>query len=162
MRRSQRLETVLEVAGDAERKAAAALAAAEARLLEAEHKLVELERYEQEYRAALRRKTTSGIDATQLRAFHAFIARLGDAVLQQGVVVKRAHEERDVCKTRWQDAGRRSRSVGKAVEHASEDERRAEARRDQRESDERAQRAFVASAHARPAGALRRAQSEES
>ena len=48
------------------------------------------------------------------------------------------------------------------VEHASEDERRAEARRDQRESDERAQRAFVASAHARPAGALRRAQSEES
>ena len=146
MLRSERLGTVLAVAEDAERKATAALATAAARVEEAERKLAELERYAREYRDSLRHRTAAGIHAAQLRAFHAFIARLADAVAQQAVIVERVREERDSLEVRRQEAGRRAKSVGKAVEQASGDERRAEARRDQRESDERAQRASSAAA----------------
>ena len=161
MLRSERLGIVLAVAEDAERKAATALATAAARVEEGERKLAELERYAREYRDSLRHRTTAGIHAAQLRAFHAFIARLADAVAQQAVIVERVREERDSCEARWQEAGRRAKSVGKAVEQASEEERRAEARRDQRESDERAQRAFSAAARARQAEAARTTASEE-
>lgn len=161
MLRSERLEPVLGVANDAERKAAQALAAAEARVTEAEKKLAELERYEQEYRLALKRKTATGIDVVQLRAFHGFIGRLGDAIFQQGVAVKRAHEEREMFRARWMDASRRARAVGKAVEHASLEERHAQERREQHDYDERAQRAFIAADRARREDAMRRPDSEE-
>jgi flagellar FliJ protein len=149
MLRSTRLEPVLDVAANTEKIAAVAFAAAEARVLEAEKKLVELERYEQEYRAALHARTTTGIDASQLRTFHGFISRLGDAIAQQGVALGRARDERDVLRQRWLEASRRAQAVGKVIEHASNEERRVVERREQHDSDERAQRAHTAAEQVR-------------
>lgn len=149
MLRSERLEPVLDLAADAERKAARAVADAEAKVAEAERKLAELERYEQDYRTALRRQSAAGIGAAQLRAFHAFIGRLGDAIFQQGATASRAREERDRLRARWIEATQRARAVGKAVEHAEQDERHQRERREQADMDERAQRAFIAAVLAR-------------
>jgi flagellar protein FliJ len=162
MHRSERLNPVLELASDAERKAAGALAIAEGRVVEAERKHAELERYALEYRAALKRKTATGIDAVQLRAFHGFIGRLGDAIFQQGAAVKRAHEERDMYRLRWMDANRRARAVGKAIEVANTQERHVQNRREQGEYDERAQRAFITTDRAGRDAEARRSSSEES
>lgn len=146
MLRSARLEPVLDIAHGKERSAIEALAAGEGRVHNAESKLVELERYAQEYRAALDARTRTGIDVPQLRAFHAFISRLGDAVAQQGAAVIRARDERDALRQCWLDASRRTQSVGKVIEHATNEERRTSERREQYDSDERAQRAFAAAA----------------
>ena len=162
MRRSQRLEPVLDIASETERKAATALAAAETRVVEAEKKLAELERYAQEYRATLQQRTTSGIGVAQLRAFHGFIGRLGEATAQQGVVIQRAREERDAARERWLEASRRARTVAKAVEQAATQERQLRERREQSDSDERAQRSFIAADRARrDAAAAVRPDSEE-
>lgn len=146
MLRSERLEPVLDIAANNERQAALAFAAAGERVQEAEKKLADLERYAVEYRAALQARTTKGIDATQLRAFHGFIARLGDAIGQQGALVERARDEHALLRERWLEASRRTQAVGKVIEHATTEERRVFERREQHDNDERAQRAFAAAA----------------
>lgn len=162
MRRSQRLEPVLDIATEAERKAASALAAAETRVVEAEQKLAELERYAQEYRVALKDRTATGIDVVQLRAFHGFIGRLGEATAQQALVIQRAREERDATRERWLETSRRARVVAKAVEQAATQERKVHERREQSDSDERAQRSYIAADRARrDAVATVRSDSEE-
>jgi flagellar protein FliJ len=149
MLRSQRLEPVLDVVSEGERRAARALGSGEARLTEAQRKLAELERYEQEYRTSLRTRTAEGIDVVQLRAFHGFIARLGEAIVQQAAQVRRAQEERDGLRAVWLQATQRARAVGKVVEHAVADERQQRERREQADFDERAQRGFAAADRAR-------------
>jgi flagellar FliJ protein len=161
MRRSKRLEPVLELASEEERKAAQEFAAAETRLVEARKKLAELERYAQEYREALKARTASGIDAVQLRTFHGFIARLGEATAQQSLVIQRANEERDARRERWLEKSRRMQVITKAIEQAAAQERHAIERREQSDSDERAQRAFIAANRARHEDAARN-DSEES
>ena len=148
--RSRRLEPVVEVTADVERRAARAFGEAETRVAAAEQKLAELERYAQDYRGALRERTATGIDAPQLQAFHGFIGRLGEAVAQQALAVRRACEERDLARERWLEASRRARAVGKVAETAAHAERREQDRRDQHDFDERAQRAYLAAAASRP------------
>ena len=148
MLRSERLEPVLDIATSHERRAAQGFGAAAERLQEAEKKLAELERYAVEYRTALRARTVGGIDATQLRAFHGFIAKLGEAISQQRSAVGRARDECALLRERWLEASRRTRAVGKVIEHAGTEERRAFERREQHDNDERAQRAFAAAAKA--------------
>jgi flagellar FliJ protein len=146
MLRSERLEPVFDIATSHERRAAQAFGAAAERLQEAEKKLAELERYAIEYRAALHARTAGGIDAPQLRAFQGFIAKLGDAISQQGSLVERARDDCALLRERWLEASRRTRAVGKVIEHAGNAERRAFERREQNDNDERAQRAFAAAA----------------
>jgi flagellar protein FliJ len=116
---------------------------------ELEAKLAELGRYEQEYRELLRTRSEAGIDAMQLRSFHAFIARLGDAIGQQRALVEGAGAERELARTRWLESTQRTRAVGKVIEHASAAEQRVRDRHEQADLDERAQRASVAAAAAR-------------
>lgn len=146
MLRSERLEPVFDIAANHERTAAQAFAAAGERLQQAEAKLAELERYAVEYRAALHARTAGGIDATQLRAFHGFIAKLAEAIGQQCALVERARGERAMLRESWLEASRRTQAVGKVIEHATTEERRAVERREQHDNDERAQRAYMTAA----------------
>lgn len=155
MTRLSRLDPVLEVAERAERRAGENLARAEEKLRQLGLKLEELERYEREYREALRQRAAAGIGAAGLRDYHLFLARLGDAVAQQGILLERARAERDAERERWQAAAQRVRVVGVVIERAGAEVRREHERREQAESDERAQRAFMARAAARSAAAAR-------
>jgi flagellar FliJ protein len=77
---------------------------------------------------------------TALRDYQAFLSRLAEAIKQQQAVVKRAESERDAERLRWQEAAKRAKALGHVVEQWQTEERRASDRREQRESDERAQR----------------------
>jgi flagellar FliJ protein len=136
---------VRDAAAEAERQAALGLAEGQARLADAERRLGELQRYQHEYRLSLQQRTSHGIDATQLRAFHGFLARLDEALAQQELLVTRAREEAEALRVRWIDATRRVRVVGKVIERARSDERDAEERREQADLDERALRAHARS-----------------
>lgn len=140
MTRARRMKPVQNLYDDTERRLAMALAASERKVAEAEAKLQELERYRLDYDEQFAQRAGGGIGVTALRDYQAFLARLSEAIRQQQAVVKRVRSERDAERQRWQEAAQRAKAVGHVVEQWQTEERRALDRREQRESDERAQR----------------------
>jgi flagellar FliJ protein len=142
MTRGKRLEPVHDLAVEAERGAARRLADAEREVAESQERLAQLEHYEREYRASLQQRVVDGIGAGGLRDYQAFLARLGEAVAQQRSVLARAVDGRDAAREQWLASSTRRRAVGKVIEQAAAADRRASERREQRDLDEHALRAF--------------------
>jgi flagellar FliJ protein len=140
MKRAKRLEPVQHIVDEAQKRLAMSAAAFEKRLLEAEAKLVELERYKGEYEQAFTQRAGRGIGATDLRDYQAFLARLAEALKQQQALVTRARADHQAERLKWQEALKRSKALGHVVERWQAEERHVTERREQRESDERAQR----------------------
>jgi flagellar FliJ protein len=140
MNRSKRMQPVQDLMEDAERRLFRSLAGFEKRVLEAESKLLELERYLGEYQKQLAQRAGQGIGVLELRDYQAFLARLNDAIRQQRGVVQRACAERDAERSRWQEAARRAKAIDHVVEQWQVQERKAGDRLEQIEIDERAQR----------------------
>jgi flagellar FliJ protein len=142
MKRAKRLEPVQHIVDDAQRRLALSVAAFEKRVLEGEAKLLELQRYKGEYEQQFSQRAGRGIGATDLRDYQAFLARLTEAIKQQQVLVARARSEHQAERVKWQEALKRSKALGHVVERWQAEERLMNDKRDQRESDERAQRKF--------------------
>jgi flagellar protein FliJ len=138
--RAKRMKPVQNLYDDTERRLAVGLATLERKVADAEAKLQELERYRSDYDKQFAQRAGGGIGVTALRDYQAFLARLSEAIRQQQAVVKRAQSERDAERQRWQEAAKRAKALGHVVEQWQTEERRASDRREQRESDERAQR----------------------
>lgn len=140
MSRAKRLEPVQGVVGDAERRLAQSVGAFDRRVRDAEAKLLELERYRLEYERQFTQRAGQGISAPGLRDYQAFLGRLNEALKQQQTIVQRAGAERDAERLRWQQAARRAKALDHVVGQWQADERRANDRREQKDSDERGQR----------------------
>ncbi|AMN46602.1 flagellar FliJ protein [Steroidobacter denitrificans] len=140
MTRAKRLQPVRNLVDDAQQRLAQSLSACEQRLRESESRLEELRRYRSEYETHFSRCAGSGMGVTGLRDYQAFLARLGQAIGQQQELVGRAAAQRDAERTRWQEAARRAKALGHVLERWQSEERQALDRREQRDSDERAQR----------------------
>jgi flagellar FliJ protein len=140
MTRAERMQPVQKVVDAAERQRAEALAASEGRVAQAEKKLQELEHYHADYQRSYQDRVAAGISSGGLRDYQLFLARLAEAVRQQTLAVKSAQADRDMVRVRWQDAARRAKAIDHVVENWNADERREAGRREQRDSDERAQR----------------------
>jgi len=140
MTRAKRLQPVQNLVDDKERRLAQSLAAYEKKLADAQRKGQELERYREEYEQQFKATAARGIGVAGLRDYQAFLARLNEAVRQQQSVVARALAERDAERTRWQEMARKAKALDHVVEQWNTEERRARDRREQLETDERAQR----------------------
>jgi flagellar FliJ protein len=138
--RIDRLDVVQQVADRAERERAERLAEAERNAIEAEQKLVALERYRNEYEEQLATRGASGVEVSGVREFQAFLARLGEALVAQRQVLSAARANRDALLNSWREAAQRAQIVQTLTERWQVEARRDEDRRDQRESDELAQR----------------------
>jgi len=75
-----------------------------------------------------------------LRDYQLFLARLGEAIRQQSRIVTAARAERDAQQQHWRAAARHNKAIDHVVETWQAEERRHVERREQRDSDERAQR----------------------
>lgn len=140
MTRAKRLQPVQNLVDDKERRLAQSLAAYERKLVDAQRKCQELERYREEYEKQFKDTAARGIGVMGLRDYQAFLARLNEAVRQQQAVVARALAERDAERTRWQEMARKAKALDHVVDQWNAEERRARDRREQLETDERAQR----------------------
>jgi flagellar FliJ protein len=138
--RAKRMKPVQDLVDENERRLAQILAAGERKLAEAEGKLQELERYRCEYEKQFSQRAGRGIGAVDLRDYQVFLARLAEAIRQQQAIVQRARAERDAERVRWEEAAKRAKALGHVVEQWQSEERRMFERREQRESDDRAQR----------------------
>ena len=142
MNRSSRLQPVRTVVDNVERQHAKDLAASERRAAECEARLAELLKYESDYRRGYAQRAGTGIDSATLRDYQMFLARLGSAISQQSEIVNAAKAECVVRRKQWQEAARRAKSVEHVATQWRTEELRAADRREQGESDERAQQAF--------------------
>jgi flagellar FliJ protein len=115
------------------------LADGQQRLAEAEAKLEELRTYAGEYQRAYRQRAESGTGITKLRDFQAFLARLEQATSQQEKIVTLARDQVAMQRRNWQGAARQVKAVETVVEQWRSVEAKAGERRDQKDSDERAQ-----------------------
>jgi flagellar FliJ protein len=140
MSRVDRLDIVQQVADRNERERAERLAEAERNAIEAEQKLVALERYRSEYEEQLAARGAAGVDISGVREFQAFLARLGEALVAQRQVLSAARATRDQLLNSWREAAQRAQVVQTLADRWQTEARRDEDRRDQRESDELAQR----------------------
>ena len=140
MSRGEQLDLVQQVATRNERDLASRLAEAERDAIEAEQKLVALERYRNEYEEQLAQRGAGGVDISGVREFQAFLARLGEALVAQRQVLAAARAARDQQLNSWREAAQRAQVVQTLADRWQNEARREEDRRDQRESDELAQR----------------------
>lgn len=140
MSRLERLQPVQNVVDERERQRAEHLAAGEHRVTECEARLLELTKYEADYRENYRQRVSSGMSSVELRDYQAFLARLAEAVRQQTQLVASAKLDRDGRRAQWQEAACRAKAVDHVVETWRAEERRVSDRREQRDSDDRAQR----------------------
>jgi len=138
--RAKRMAPVQDLVGDAERRLATSLAQHEGKVIEAQNKLNELVRYRGEYEKQLNQRAGGGIAAADLRDYHAFLARLGEAIRQQLGIVQRTATERDAERLRWLEAARRAKAIDHVVHKWETEEQLVLDKRDQRETDERGQR----------------------
>ncbi|MEY4761026.1 MAG: hypothetical protein RLZZ200_882 [Pseudomonadota bacterium] len=139
MTRSERIQPVQRVMGEDEKRAARRVADAQRKLSDAEKKLGELQDYQRDYELNFTRRVADGASGLALRDYQAFLARLAEAVRQQGLVVAGARQE-VVLETRlWQGAAVRVKALDTVVTQWRSEEFREQERREQVASDELSQ-----------------------
>jgi flagellar FliJ protein len=137
---TRRLQLVQRVTDEKERRQAQRLAQSRARVAQCEAKLKELQGYQEGYIRDFDRRAAGGIAAQGIREFHAFLAKLAEAIRQQEELLEKARTDSESERMNWQGAAQRSQIMDKVVERHAARQVRAQDQRDQRESDERGQR----------------------
>jgi flagellar FliJ protein len=140
VKRSKRLEPVGELAAEAERENAVAVAAAQAKLVDAERRAVELKRYLAEYQEMFQQRAKRGIGVSGMRDYQMFIARLSEAVRHQDGLIAQLRSECERARVGWLEAAARKSAVGKVIAEARTEDQKLEDRKAQKEFDEHAQR----------------------
>jgi flagellar FliJ protein len=131
---------VQQVLEKGEQARARELGEAQQRQADAEARLNELRTYHGEYLRAFRQRAEDGTSVNSLRDFQAFLARLEVAVSQQEKLVSAAREQSASHRRNWQGAARQVKAVESVVDRWRSVEARDGERREQKETDERAQR----------------------
>jgi flagellar FliJ protein len=134
------LQPVGQLMDELERESALRVAATQTRLSEAQRRGAELQRYLEEYRQMFAQRAKAGMVVSGMRDYQVFIARLNEAVQAQQRVVDQLSAECVAEREVWAQAAARKTAVGKVIDQAHSDERKADDRLQQRELDERAQR----------------------
>ena len=140
IKKSKRIQPVVDLAKHDERDAAKVLGGALAALNAAIEQLEQLKRYQSEYAERFNGAGQAGISSTRINDFRAFLAKVNDAVTAQQGVVERCRNELMQKKKFWFAKRGRSRALDTVLEKYEKDELYQLSRREQREQDEHAQR----------------------
>ncbi|QBL28549.1 flagella biosynthesis chaperone FliJ [Pseudomonas aeruginosa] len=139
-KRAARLAPVVDMASKAERDAATQLGRCQQRLLAAQQKLAELERYRNDYQQQWISQGQKGVSGQWLMNYQRFLSQLETAVAQQANSVTWHREAVDKARLNWQERYARLEGLRKLVERYLEEARQAEDKREQKQLDELAQR----------------------
>ena len=140
MKRSKRMRPIVHVAENREQEAARRLGEARGELSRREQQLEELRQYRDEYTQRFESQGGGGVDMGALLSFRQFLGQLNVAIEQQEGVVERAREVVRQRIEEWQQTRSRLQAMEKTVERLRDEETELEERREQGETDERAQR----------------------
>lgn len=137
---SERFRPIQKVTSHKERKAAAALGESLQQREAASRRLAELRQYLAEYLARFAGAAKNGLSSRQVLEYQVFIGKLETAIAQQEEIVSRSQKACDSSKAQWRGRYTKSQAMQKAVGRMQEQERKDADKREQSESDDRAQR----------------------
>jgi len=139
MTKSERLQPIVKVTQTRERHAAKKLAEAMRHLQQAEERLVELQRYRDEYERTFQHHSRHGVGAEKLRDYRSFVTLLNQGIDYQQRKLSDAEAACDAARRAWLKTRTNCQALDKVVENHRRSERHSQARREQQDSDERAQ-----------------------
>ena len=137
--RENRLDSVVKVTGDRENDALRHFGQCQRELAQRRHQLDELIGYRDEYGSQFANAGGDGFSAAQLHEYRAFLNSLNQAIEQQTRLVEETHLRHERSRRQWLESRRKAKGVAKVVDRRREQERSTRDRREQKESDERAQ-----------------------
>ena len=136
------LGMLIDLAQNQTDDAARRLGALQSAHLSAQQKLELLLQYRQDYHAQLDTLMRGGLPSSQWRNYRNFLGKLDHAIAQQRAIAERAGHQLDRGRTDWQREKRRLSSFDTLADRVRAQEMMAQAKREQRDSDERAARQF--------------------
>jgi len=143
MTRRLPLDTLSELARTQTDESARRLGQLQSAQLSALQKLDLLVQYRQDYQEQLLHTlTNNGLSTGQWRNFQNFLATLDGAIEQQRAIVEQASARLDHGRVDWQQNKRRLNSFDTLAERVRQQELMVQAKREQRDSDERSARKF--------------------
>jgi len=140
MKKSQRLNVIVELNAKNEQDSLKALGQIQQQRQEAEKQLENLNIYRQDYVIKYRSISEAGTHIKQLLEFRAFMSKLDKAIVEQQQVVLGVEKQVILARTQWEQKHQKTKSIQKVCDVAAADELKAENKREQSEQDERATR----------------------
>ncbi len=140
MKKSRRMQTLVKLARMEEEHAILQLGEAQRVFSEQMSKLQELESFHKEYRQRLEALGGSGTDIARLNEYRGFIHQIDQAMKIQRQRVAEAREVLDKQDLSWKEARVHHKALGNYQQRCREEEDLIQAKREQKESDERAMR----------------------
>ena len=113
--------------------------------MDADRKLRTLLEYRAEYQAKFRDSVASGIDSAGWHNFHLFLAKLEAGIEAATAQAERAREAARKAQQEWQEEQRKLKAYGVLAERHDREQRAIAARREQRETDDRASAIYTRS-----------------
>ena len=140
MKRSERLQTIVDLHVSQEKEALQIMGRCQQHLQEQQTQLEHLQTYRHEYQVKLAERQQIGMNVSQLLEFRAFADKLDKAIEGQRQAV--IQHERDFQRARgtWEERHQRTKSLEKLSELAVAEEQKVENKREQNEQDARAAR----------------------
>lgn len=142
MKKSKRLQPVLQLADRNKKMAEQALANARQQLAGEQQKMTQLDDYLAEYQDNLRQQQATGAQAVALLRGQEFMSRLQDARIQQQQQINLSEQMLAKATALWQATHARYKAMESLIERSIEQEQQAEDRRLQREIDELVQHQY--------------------
>ncbi|WP_207062432.1 flagellar export protein FliJ [Motiliproteus sp. SC1-56] len=139
MKKSQRLQPVLQLAARKKQQAEQQLGQARQQLQAEQQKLIQLEAYREEYQQSILGLGRGGTQIEQLRRMQAFLARLSEAIDQQGQQIVMAEQVVAQATKAWQVAHGRHQAMDSLIERSRDAEQRQEDKQFQKTIDELSQ-----------------------
>ena len=138
--KSKRMQTILKLAQHEEKAAIEALGESSRNVEANIRQLEELKRYRAEYREQLLQQGESGFSAAKMQQFQQFLYKLDEVIVQQKEQIVVSEQVREQRREAWLDRRTRTNALDKVTQRYQVSEAQEEQRRDQKESDEMAQR----------------------
>lgn len=140
MKKSQRMQILIDLAKRKEDTAAQQLARDKAKVAHDEQKLGELKEYAEQYESE---RNLLGLSAYLTTNYQHFVDRVQQAIAQQEAAVGRAEQQAEMSMRRWVQARSKTKSMDWLKEKNIKAESAVEAKQEQRQSDEFAMRRFL-------------------
>ena len=140
MRRSKRLEIVVDLAQRKVEETALALAFVQRKLGDEQSKLEQLEQYLCEYRATIQSEGRKGFSVQEFRRYNDFSENVAKAISQQTQQVSTIKHQLEQVRRHWLMLDARHKGVLKLRDKALSQENIAQERQEQKELDELAGR----------------------
>ena len=138
MKKSDRLQVIVDLNANNEKKALEALGKAQREQQASRVQLENLQSYHQEYKKKYQSISGAGINITQLLEFRSFVSKLDKAIGEQEQVVIQGEKDVVYAREYWERQHQKTKSLEKVCQSALAEEFKQEERREQNEQDDRA------------------------